>query len=74
MTDIRLSESGRLVKSDNIDKIEEGLRESKTGNVMTIEETTTNQSFLRASDAVARIMAAMADMKMTYVVMSCISE
>ena len=40
MTDIRLSESGRLVKSDNIEKIEEGLRESKTGNVMTIEETT----------------------------------
>ena len=40
MTEIQSPNDKKLIDTDMIEKIEEGLRESKTGNVMTIEETT----------------------------------
>ena len=40
MTYEQSSKDNRLAKEDMIEKIEEGMREAKTGNVMTIEETT----------------------------------
>ena len=36
---LSIEEYERLAKSDMIKKIEEGIREAKAGNVMTIEET-----------------------------------